>query len=214
MSDYTIKGGDGNEYGPVNADQLREWIQQGRANGLTQVKNGDGPWTQLNQINEFKNLFGNVAPPTDKDKSLPPLHAPESGPRSTMEMLGSANNLGNKTVIAIADPMAKAAGWMKLSAIVMFVNAAFQIIGTFGIGIIFAWLPIWMGVLLWKGANRFKEALIEGDEASAILGADNIKTYFVITGVLAAIGIIFFVLYMVLVFVLGASGMLQNLQFQ
>ena len=34
---YRILGGDGKQYGPVDADTLRQWIADGRANAQTQV---------------------------------------------------------------------------------------------------------------------------------------------------------------------------------
>ncbi|MCZ7636450.1 MAG: DUF4339 domain-containing protein [Verrucomicrobia bacterium] len=34
---FKMIGGDGREYGPVTADQLREWILDHRANGQTMV---------------------------------------------------------------------------------------------------------------------------------------------------------------------------------
>jgi hypothetical protein len=34
---YTILGGDGQQYGPITADQFRDWARDGRVNGQTQV---------------------------------------------------------------------------------------------------------------------------------------------------------------------------------
>jgi hypothetical protein len=38
---FTIIGGDGVEYGPVSADQVRAWITAGRANLETKAKTLD-----------------------------------------------------------------------------------------------------------------------------------------------------------------------------
>jgi hypothetical protein len=51
---YMIIGGDGKEYGPVSAEQVRQWIATGRANGQTQAKAVDTPdWKPLAAFPEF-----------------------------------------------------------------------------------------------------------------------------------------------------------------
>lgn len=51
---YTIIGGDGREYGPVTADQVRSWIAAGRANKETRVKAvGTDEWRTLADFPEF-----------------------------------------------------------------------------------------------------------------------------------------------------------------
>ena len=51
---YTIIGGDGHEYGPVNLQQLRSWVAAGRANLETQTKlAGTDEWRPLGDFPEF-----------------------------------------------------------------------------------------------------------------------------------------------------------------
>ena len=50
---YRIIGGDGNEYGPVTAEQMRQWITENRVNGNTRVQGGDGVWKTLREFPEF-----------------------------------------------------------------------------------------------------------------------------------------------------------------
>ena len=51
---YRIIGADGREYGPVTADQLREWIAEGRANAQTKVRpEGAEAWRPLVECLEF-----------------------------------------------------------------------------------------------------------------------------------------------------------------
>lgn len=60
---YKILGGDGKQYGPIPADTLREWIQQGRANAETQVlAEGATSWQALGTIAEFADALGLAAP--------------------------------------------------------------------------------------------------------------------------------------------------------
>jgi GYF domain 2 len=56
---YTIIGGDGKEYGPVTADQVRSWIAGGRANMETKARAaGTDEWRR---IGDFGELSGSVA---------------------------------------------------------------------------------------------------------------------------------------------------------
>ena len=51
---YTIAGADGREYGPVDADQLRQWIREGRANAQTFVRaEPSTDWKPLSSLPEF-----------------------------------------------------------------------------------------------------------------------------------------------------------------
>jgi hypothetical protein len=51
---YWMIGGDGREYGPVTAEQLREWLAEHRANGQTQIRHdGESDWRPLSEFPEF-----------------------------------------------------------------------------------------------------------------------------------------------------------------
>lgn len=59
---FIIIGGDGKEYGPVTADQIRAWIASGRANLDTQAKAlGTDEWRRVGDFAEFSSPDG--APP-------------------------------------------------------------------------------------------------------------------------------------------------------
>ena len=51
---YKIIGADGKEYGPITADQLRQWIAEGRANAQTKIRlEGTTDWRPLSEFPEF-----------------------------------------------------------------------------------------------------------------------------------------------------------------
>jgi hypothetical protein len=65
---YRIIGADGKEYGPIPADQLRQWIAEGRANASTLVlSQGATEWKTLGSLPEFSVLFAGTA-----HTSIPP----------------------------------------------------------------------------------------------------------------------------------------------
>lgn len=64
---FTIIGGDGREYGPVTAEQVRTWIKAGRANLATKARAaGADEWLTLGDFPEFN------------PQTLPPVIATES----------------------------------------------------------------------------------------------------------------------------------------
>ena len=60
---YKIIGADGREYGPITADQLREWIAEGRANAQTRaLADGAAQWKPLTEYLEFAPALGRTPP--------------------------------------------------------------------------------------------------------------------------------------------------------
>lgn len=72
---FKMIGGDGREYGPVTADQLREWILDHRANGQTMVlAEGGRDWQPLGTLPEFAGVLAEAA----RLHAVPP--PPAAGP--------------------------------------------------------------------------------------------------------------------------------------
>jgi hypothetical protein len=74
---YFLIGGDGREYGPFTADQIRDWVAQGRASVHSRVRrDGETAWRALVECDEFANLAnqGGVPPPG----TAPPTLSAES----------------------------------------------------------------------------------------------------------------------------------------
>jgi hypothetical protein len=68
---YRIVGADGREYGPISADQLRQWIAEGRANTQTRVLvEGTTEWKTVGELPEF------AGPPPGSTLGAPPTMAP------------------------------------------------------------------------------------------------------------------------------------------
>ncbi|MBI4658972.1 MAG: DUF4190 domain-containing protein [Verrucomicrobia bacterium] len=60
---YRIVGADQKEYGSVTAEQILQWIKEGRANGQSLARDEDGPWKPLSTFPEFSAVVGTSAPP-------------------------------------------------------------------------------------------------------------------------------------------------------
>lgn len=60
---YKVKGADSNEYGPITADQVRQWIRENRLNRASLVENVDAPgWKTLGEFPEFADAFAPAGP--------------------------------------------------------------------------------------------------------------------------------------------------------
>jgi hypothetical protein len=71
---YKIVGADGRVYGPVSAEQVRQWIAEGRANAQTQtLAEGAAAWKPLSLLPEFTPQFAAQVPPVAP--TIPPLVA-------------------------------------------------------------------------------------------------------------------------------------------
>ena len=122
-----------------------------------------------------------------------------------MEMDKTA--LVQETVREASMPLFKSKGWIKLLGILMFVYGIMLALSIFGL--IIAWLPIWLGVLLIQTSNRIGQAQITGDKFAMTGALQSLGTYFTIYGVLTLIGLIMGVVTMVVLF---TTGMLTQLE--
>ena len=60
---YKIIGADQKEYGPITADQLRQWISEGRVNGNTKVQaQGSAVWKTVSELPEFAAALPAIPP--------------------------------------------------------------------------------------------------------------------------------------------------------
>lgn len=92
----------------------------------------------------------------------------------------------------LSNSLYTAKGWMKLTGVLLFVQGVFTALSI--VGIIVAWLPIWMGILLFQAAGAIERAYNLEDENALMECMAKLKTYFIIMGVLALIAVIGFVL--------------------
>jgi hypothetical protein len=114
-----------------------------------------------------------------------------------MEFIESTNDCKIRN---ISSPLYEVLNWMKFVGVSSIVSGVISIFSLFGIA--FAWLPIWMGVLLYKAANEVDLAHTTKDEQALKVALKNLKTYFVINGILlilSFVGIILFIVFSSLV---------------
>ena len=101
-------------------------------------------------------------------------------------------------------PLYESKGWMKFNGILYIINGVFAALTI--VGILFAWIPIWMGVVLYKAGSEVEIAEQTGSRYSMIESLKNLKTFFTIMGVLNLIGIIIIVGSICVIVIMALSG--------
>jgi hypothetical protein len=94
-----------------------------------------------------------------------------------------------RAVQELSMPIYQAKGWLKFLGVLSIIGGVVQALSI--AGIIVAWLPIWMGVLMLQAGSAIDAAGKIGDRFAFLKSLNSLKTYFVIQGVLALLGILF-----------------------
>lgn len=90
----------------------------------------------------------------------------------------------------LSSPLYRSKGWIKLLGVL---SIAWGVVSIFSVvGILVCWLPIWIGILLWKASRSIELAMIDGDKDQLLVSMSKLKTYFTIQGILVLIGLIIF----------------------
>ena len=106
MASYKIIGSDLMEYGPASAEQIRQWITEGRVNSETRLRaEGGGEWKPLAEVPEFAAALLSAATPGCPQCGEPFEEGSDSGWKCETGKDGSPPNQ-----TAPADADAKAAG--------------------------------------------------------------------------------------------------------
>jgi len=99
--------------------------------------------------------------------------------------LGQATQ--NHAIQDLSQPLASGKGWMKFVGIVFIIQGALTAITI--VGILIAWLPMWIGVLVMQSAGAIERAQLSGDAAALKEALAKLRTYFIIQGVLYIVSI-------------------------
>lgn len=99
------------------------------------------------------------------------------------------------TVKTFAEPLYQGSGWIKFVGIMSIIGGAVQAISI--IGILWAWLPIWMGILLVQAAGALEQAYQRDDSEQMLTAMGKLKTYFLVTGIMLLVSIVAVVLFVI-----------------
>ncbi len=123
---YKIIGADQKEYGPVSAEQLRQWVTEGRVNAQTQARaEGETEWKPLSAFAEFADVLRITTP-------APVLPAAGGGALPPEAILGRDYSLDIGYCISRSWDLVKRNFWpiVGISLLIMIISAVInQIIG-------------------------------------------------------------------------------------
>ncbi|MCD6595822.1 hypothetical protein J7L68_09155 [bacterium] len=112
--------------------------------------------------------------------------------------------ISDKVLSSIVYEAGKSKGWLKFIGIITIISGALQALTIFGI--VIAWLPIWMGILLLQ-TGKFADAFANEQDPSKLAEMlQKMRLYFTIQGILMLIGLIAVVLTVLAAIVLMILG--------
>ena len=97
-------------------------------------------------------------------------------------------------VRSIGAPIFQSRGWLKFLGVLMILYGVITALTI--IGILFAWLPIWQGVLLFQAGSLAEQSSLSGDAAHLTASLGKLKVYFMIMGIMTLIGIGMMILFL------------------
>ena len=112
------------------------------------------------------------------------------------------NNEQISIIQRVSYPLYECKGWMKLLGVIYIIGGALQAITI--VGILFAWMPIWLGLILYKSASAAENAYQQGNEYELVQSLAKIKTYFMIMGIATLLGIIITIVMFIFLILTGS----------
>jgi hypothetical protein len=94
-------------------------------------------------------------------------------------------NVGASQFKPLLQPLYNVNGWMKFAGIMTIIMGGLQVLSLWGI--IIAWLPIWMGILILKSAGNIERAFSNNSEQEIIDSMTRLGRYFKIYGIFAIV---------------------------
>ncbi len=110
----------------------------------------------------------------------------------------------SRFVQEVSQPIYQARGWLKFLGVLSIIGGVFQALSI--VGILVAWVPIWMGVLMFQAGSSADAAHRSGDRFAFLGSMNSLKTFFILQGVLSLIGILVAVSMLCITFVLPLIG--------
>lgn len=114
---------------------------------------------------------------------------------STAQEVPTVPSAEARSIEAMKAQAANMTGWLKFLGIISIIQGALTALSI--VGIIIAWLPIWMGVLLFQAGDRATRARNSADGSELAGMLEKLKLYFVIQGILVIVMLAFVILFFV-----------------
>lgn len=107
----------------------------------------------------------------------------------------------NQMVQQLSLPIYQARGWLKFLGVITIIGGIPSVFVLVGI------LQIWIGILLFQAGSSLDSAGQFGDKFAFLRSMGNLKTYFLIQGILTLLGLVFAATIICITFVLPLLGL-------
>jgi len=97
----------------------------------------------------------------------------------------------------------KSKGWMKFLGIIMIISGALTAISV--VGILWAWIYIWLGILLLQAGNKATELLASKSPENLVEYQSKLSSFFQITGILTIVALGLAVIALIIASIMGFS---------
>jgi hypothetical protein len=107
----------------------------------------------------------------------------------------------NQLIQQMSMPIYQARGWLKFLGVMTIIGGIPSVFVLVGI------LQIWIGILLFQAGSSLDSAGQFGDKFAFLRSMGNLKTYFLIQGILTLLGLVFAATILCITFVLPLLGL-------
>lgn len=99
-------------------------------------------------------------------------------------------------------------GWMKFMGIMSIIGGAINALTI--VGILWAWLPIWLGVILTQAGSKADDYASKGDMASLEALTGKLKSYFTLSGIVMIVSMAMGIIGGIIWAILLAAGLMSS----
>lgn len=99
------------------------------------------------------------------------------------------------TIRALSESLYRVKGWITLAGVMSIIQGVLSAVSL--VGLLVAWLPIWIGVILLKTSKALALAHEQEDEAAMNEALGRLALYFKIYGILMVVGLVVAVLALI-----------------
>ncbi len=101
-------------------------------------------------------------------------------------------------------PLYQGKGWLKFIGVLMIAYGVLACLT--GIGALLGWIPIWLGVMLYQSGKSIEQAVSTGDKQMALDSLNKLGTFFMMKGIMIAIGFGLSIVVSIVAIILAATG--------
>lgn len=94
----------------------------------------------------------------------------------------------DKLIMNVSQPLYISKGWLKFVGVMNILSGVAMIPSV--IGILVCWLPVWMGLLLFKAASSAEAAYNGRSEKMLVFSLEQVRKYFVIQGIMLLVSVL------------------------